>query len=166
MKITPSMNTASRAICQEYPKPSTTVYARNALRPIPAERAKGKFAHKAIQAVPTKDARQVARSTAVVSIPASPRMLGLTARMYAIVMKVVTPAIISVLTLAPFSLSLKSFSNTWVFLSVLKILKRESKYRILAPDLPILAYVFNYITRFVKCQSAIAEKLHGCAKFF
>ncbi len=61
--------------------------------------------------VPTNEARQVAISTAVLSIPAAESMLGFTASMYAIVMNVVTPAMTSVLTLVLFSLSLNSFSR-------------------------------------------------------
>ena len=49
--------------------------------------------------VPRKEARQVASRTAVGSIPVELKMLGLTARIYAIVIKVVTPAMHSVLTL-------------------------------------------------------------------
>ena len=56
-----------------------------------------------MRAVPTKDAREVAISTALASMPEADRMLGLTARMYAMVMKVVIPAMISVLTSVWFS---------------------------------------------------------------
>ena len=48
---------------------------------MPAERAKGRLASSAIQSVPMKDARQVAISTAVLSMPAAERTEGLTARM-------------------------------------------------------------------------------------
>ena len=65
---------------------------------MPADRTNGRFAINAMQAVPMNDARAVARSTAVGSMPVDPRMLGLTARMYAIVIKVVIPAITSVFT--------------------------------------------------------------------
>ena len=49
--------------------------------------------------VPRKDARQVARRTAVGFMPVELKILGLTARMYAMVIKVVTPAMHSVFTL-------------------------------------------------------------------
>ena len=52
----------------------------------------------AMHRVPTQDARQVAIKTAVESIPDADKILGLTARMYAIVMNVVNPANTSVLT--------------------------------------------------------------------
>ena len=61
--------------------------------------------------VPKNDARQVARSTAVLSMPAAERMFGLTASIYAIVTKVVMPAAISVLTVVLFCFSLNSLSN-------------------------------------------------------
>ena len=44
-------------------------------------------------------------------MPEADRMDGLTARMYAIVIKVVTPAMTSVLTFVLFSFNLNSFSN-------------------------------------------------------
>lgn len=78
---------------------------------MPAERANGILAMNAIQAVPINEARQVASSTAVGFMPASLRILGFTARIYAIVIKVVIPAVISVFTLVLFSFSLnKRFS--------------------------------------------------------
>ena len=64
--------------------------------------------------VPTNEARQVAINTAVASIfdPNSfPNRLGFTARIYAIVINVVIPAITSVLTVVRFSFNLKYFSN-------------------------------------------------------
>ena len=48
--------------------------------------------------VPMNAARAVAVRSAPLSMPAALMMLGLTARIYAIVMKVVMPAMISVLT--------------------------------------------------------------------
>ncbi len=65
----------------------------------------------AISMVPIKDATAVAVKTAPLSMPAADRILGLTARMYAIVIKVVIPAMISVFTSVLCSLSLNSFSN-------------------------------------------------------
>jgi len=64
----------------------------------------------AISRVPKKEAIAVAVNMAPLSIPAALRMFGFTARIYAIVIKVVIPAIISVFTSVPFSFSLKNFS--------------------------------------------------------
>ena len=47
---------------------------------MPADRAKGRLAARAMMAVPRKEARQVAMRTALGSMPASPRMEGFTAR--------------------------------------------------------------------------------------
>lgn len=71
---------------------------------MPAERANGRFAIRPIHIVPRNDARQVASRTAVGFMPAALKMFGLTARIYAIVIKVVTPAMHSVLMLVLFSL--------------------------------------------------------------
>ena len=70
----------------------------NAFSPIPADSANGRFAINAMQTVPRQEASAVASRTAVGSMPVEPRMLGLTARMYAMVMKVVIPAMTSVRT--------------------------------------------------------------------
>ena len=61
--------------------------------------------------VPMMEAMMVARNTAPHSIPVWLRMLGFTAMIYAIVKKVVRPAMISVETVVPLSLSLKNFSK-------------------------------------------------------
>ena len=53
----------------------------------------------------------VAVKTAPVSIPEAPKIPGLTAKMYAIVINVVKPATTSVRTLVLFSESLNNFSN-------------------------------------------------------
>ena len=60
--------------------------------------------------VPKKADKQVAIRTAVASMPAAESMLGLIARIYAIVIKVVIPARTSVRTSVPYSLSLNNFS--------------------------------------------------------
>ena len=70
--------------------------------------ANGGFAINAMHSVPRQDARAVA---AVVSIPVEPSTLGFTARMYAMVIKVVIPAMTSVLTVVLCSDSLKTRSN-------------------------------------------------------
>lgn len=84
---------------------------------MPADSAKGRLAISAIQAVPMKDASAVASRTAVESIPAALRILGFTARMYAIVIKVVIPAMTSVLTVVLFAASLNVFSSIVLSLS-------------------------------------------------
>ncbi len=77
---------------------------------MPAESANGRFAINAMQTVPINDARQVARSTAVPSMPVVESTEGFTARIYAIVINVVIPAATSVLTFVLFFLSLNIFS--------------------------------------------------------
>ena len=66
---------------------------------MPAESANGRFASKAIAKQPMAEASAVAVKTAPPSMPVLPSRFGLTARMYAMVMKVVIPAINSVRTL-------------------------------------------------------------------
>lgn len=78
---------------------------------MPADRAKGRLAANAITAVPRNEARQVASSTAVLSIPACESTLGFTASIYAIVMNVVRPAASSVFTVVLFFFNLKIFSS-------------------------------------------------------
>ena len=64
-----------------------------------------------MSSVPINAARAVAVNTAPESIPVAESMLGLTARIYAIVINVVIPASISVFASVLFSLSLNTFSN-------------------------------------------------------
>lgn len=78
---------------------------------MPADSANGRLAIRPMHAVPTKDASAVASRTAVVSMPVEPRIDGLTARMYAMVIKVVIPAMTSVFTFVLFSDSLNTRSN-------------------------------------------------------
>ena len=47
---------------------------------MPADRAKGRLAIRPMHRVPRKEARAVASSTAVLSMPVEPKMDGLTAR--------------------------------------------------------------------------------------
>ena len=63
-----------------------------------------------IRKQPIRDAIEVAIRIPLVFIPVVPSMAGLTARMYAMVMNVVRPAVTSVLTLVLFSFSLNIFS--------------------------------------------------------
>lgn len=64
-----------------------------------------------MHAVPMKDAMAVAVNTAPASMPAALRIVGLTMRIYAIVINVVRPARISVLSVVLFSFSLNNFSS-------------------------------------------------------
>ena len=87
--------------------------AKNELSPMPDDITKGLLARKAMQKEPAAVEMSVAQKTAFhrgepVSKPV--RRFGLRAMMYAMVINVVRPAISSVLTLVPFSFSLKSFS--------------------------------------------------------
>jgi len=85
-----------------------TVYAKKAFKPIPGAKANGRRANNAITNVPANAARAVAVNSAFLSIPAALKISGFTARIYAIVMKVVIPASISVLTVVLFPFRLKN----------------------------------------------------------
>ena len=65
---------------------------------MPAERTNGRFEKAAITKQAIALARAVAVNTAPPSIPEALRICGLTAKIYAMVMNVVIPAINSVLT--------------------------------------------------------------------
>ena len=89
---------------------------------MPALNTNGMFARNAIKNVAKADANAVAVKIAPVSMPDAPRIIGLTAKMYAIVMNVVTPAMISVLTSVPRAFNSKNFS-----------IETSSRTRILLP---------------------------------
>ena len=93
-----------------------TTTARKLFRPMPGAKQNGLFARKAMQIMAMPDAKHVARKTAFQSSSPPARQpvskFGFRAMMYAIVMNVVRPAMISVLTDVPFSLSLNSDSNS------------------------------------------------------
>ena len=92
------------------------MYAKYALSPRPADKANGRFAINAIHIVPINEAKHVAIRMASLSIfVPSLKMFGFTARIYAIVINVVRPAITSVLTEVLFCLSLNIFSNILLF---------------------------------------------------
>jgi hypothetical protein len=78
---------------------------------LPADKANGRFDISPIQTQPMNEAMQVASITAVGSIPAEESMPGFTARMYAMVMNVVIPAVISVFTSVLFCFSLNNLSS-------------------------------------------------------
>ena len=117
--ISPSMSIAVSANCHEYPMVRHTVNTKKALSPMPGASPNGFLAYIAIISVPIMAARAVEVNTALVTMPLEARtekMLGLTARMYAIVRKVVIPAITSVLMLCFAGSKPKSFSNIVVVL--------------------------------------------------
>ncbi len=87
--------------------------AKKLFRPMPGARAKGLLARKAMQNMAMAEAMQVARNTPFHREDPTSKLvsrLGFRAMMYAMVIKVVRPASISVRTVVPFSLSLKKFS--------------------------------------------------------
>jgi hypothetical protein len=85
------------------------VYAKKAFSPMPGASTKGNLAYIAITAVPTMAEMIVVVNTAPLSIPASARMLGFTARIYAIVRNVVIPARTSLFTVIVFGSNPKIF---------------------------------------------------------
>ena len=91
-----------------------TTTAKKLFNPIPGAMANGLFATNAITIIPIKDAIQVAKNTPFhkfcPSAPNPVRRFGFKAMMYAIVINVVKPAMISVFTVVWFSLILKIFS--------------------------------------------------------
>jgi hypothetical protein len=70
-----------------------------------------------MMAVPSAADKQVATNTALKSMPVSDKIAGLTNTIYAIVRKVVKPAITSVLTFVLCSFSLKKESSMNVLLN-------------------------------------------------
>ena len=103
------MNTAAKAASQEKPIPWTNVKAKKAFNPIPGANAKGNFAIMAITNVAIEAAKAVAVKTAPLSIEAADSISGFTAKIYDMVRKVVTPAIISVFTFITPGSNPKSF---------------------------------------------------------
>jgi len=80
--------------------------------------AKGRFAYTPMSMVPKKAARMVATMEGALGIPAASRMAGFTMIMYAMVRKVVAPAIVSVFQLVPSSSNLKN-SRAFIPISLL-----------------------------------------------
>jgi hypothetical protein len=76
----------------------TSIYAKNALRPIPGAIAIGALAKTPVAIVAIAVTRQVTAIRAGLSIPACDKIEGFTKMIYAIVRNVVVPAIISVFT--------------------------------------------------------------------
>ena len=90
-----------------------TTTAKKLFRPMPGAMAKGLFARNAITNMPMAEAMQVARNTPFHSAEPTSKpvsRLGFRAMMYAIVMNVDRPAMISVRTSVPFSFRRKNFS--------------------------------------------------------
>ncbi len=79
IKIIPSTNTAVRATSQGTPICKTTVYAKNALRPIPDAKAKGRLATTPIKIHPNAAAKQVPVTSAPAGMPVSDKIFGFTA---------------------------------------------------------------------------------------
>ena len=79
----------------------TTPKAKKAFSPIAGASATGRFARQPIRIQPNAAIRQVVTKTACVSIPAAPRICGLTKMIYTMVRKVVIPAITSVRAVVP-----------------------------------------------------------------
>lgn len=87
---------------------------------MPGASAYGTLANKPMTSVPTTAEMMVARNTAPHSIPAWLRIDGLTAIMYAIVKKVVSPAMISFGTVEPFALILNIDLSPFVIFQISK----------------------------------------------
>ena len=88
----------------------TTVYAKYAFMPMPGQRPNGRFAQRAMMSVAMQEDMAVAKTRPSKLRPVTLRMLGLTAKMYAAVSHVVSPARISVVKLLPRSVTLKYLS--------------------------------------------------------
>ena len=93
--------------------------------------------------VPMKPAMAVAVKTAALSMPVVLMILGLTARIYAIVIKVVIPAMISVLAVVPLSLRWKILSRRPALFSMNELLSKHNKGKRLR--LNTLYYMIFYI---------------------
>jgi hypothetical protein len=110
-KMTPDINTAPNAALQGIPTPANATVAKSAFSPIPGARAMGKLTNKPMAIVTIPAPTAVAKKTAFLSIPVDERIVGLRNRIYAMVIKVVIPAITSVFTVVLFCDNLKIFSN-------------------------------------------------------
>jgi hypothetical protein len=112
----PSTITAAIAVCQGSCWPRIRVKATTALSPRPEARATGKFATTPIAMLAAAAAMHVAKNTPGTErpVPSVPRIAGLTKIMYAIVIKVVSPAITSVRRFVPRSENLKKPPKTGV----------------------------------------------------
>ncbi len=77
-KTIPEINTTPKAVCQSTPCPITRVYVKKAFNPIPGAIAKGTLAHSPANNVPMAAATTVTVISAALSIPASPKIEGLT----------------------------------------------------------------------------------------
>ena len=116
--------------------PMMMLNATTAFKPMPEARASGRFAKTPMQMHMMAAPRHVAVASAGIhAAPTAPlpnaadRMPGLTKMMYAIVMKVTTPASISVRTLVPRSVNLKNFSIRPALLDVVPDLCERSPMR-------------------------------------
>ena len=79
INIIPSTNTAVSAVSHGIPPFKTTVYAKNAFKPIPDARANGRLATNPMIKQPRAAAKHVAVTRAPAFIPAAAKVLGFTA---------------------------------------------------------------------------------------
>ncbi len=83
----PLLESQSRQIASCNPICPQTTKAKKRIKPIPGANAKGSLAQKAMTTVAITDAKAVAVNNAPLSIPVVERISGLTASMYAMVIK-------------------------------------------------------------------------------
>ena len=105
---------------------AATVNAKKAFRPIPGARAKGNFAQSPIAIHPMNLAIDVANSASLNGMPVAANIDGFTSRMYAIVRKVAPPALISVATSLPASVTPNILSNCSIFLTYFLFKQRST----------------------------------------
>ena len=107
-KTVPEMNTIPMPTCHDTMPPLTSVNAKNALLPIAGASENGRFAYTPMNSEKTPDISAVTTIDAPRSIPAPEAIqTGWMTRMYAIVMKVVSPARTSRRKVLPRSVILK-----------------------------------------------------------
>ncbi|MNS96148.1 hypothetical protein D3C72_1304340 [compost metagenome] len=158
-KPTAPQKMAPMPICHEMPIAPTTTNAKNALRPIAGASATGRFASRPMKMLPKAAIRQVVTNTACVSMPAAPRIWGLTNTIYTMVKKVVIPAIVSVRAVVPCCLSLNtrpskpcSTSRPDTGLLIIRIPKRGMDSR-------QLSYTQNNWSRITAARTRIPKSL-------
>src|SRR6478609_4982663 len=95
-KKMPDQKTAPSAVCHGTPMPSTAVYVKKALRPIPGATIMGLRAYRPMSNELKKHTSTVAVSTPANGSPALLKMAGFTTIIYAVAKKLETPAITSV----------------------------------------------------------------------
>ena len=96
IKIEPDMNTIPNPCCQVTRPVATREKANRALDPIPGNNAKGILAYKAMNRVASPPINAVTTTIGPLGIPAPAIIAGCTTNTYAVVIKVTSPAMISV----------------------------------------------------------------------